>query len=176
MKQLLIAITLLLVLFVAPSAYAWSPLPVRSGWDGSTVWTTDMDVHDPGVPTGDQIISTWDNEFLFSEELRYLFMVGRVSSFSGLWIDGKLNKTGILVSKVYCPPEIRKKTKRIIIDIAGKIYNRFKESLFNVSYYPQFQTFSIILHPDKSTDVKRHAEIAAYLETFRAVKYKEYWE
>jgi hypothetical protein len=162
---------IIIILFTSPMiVFAWSPLPVWSGWDGSTTWNTDMPPDAPGIPTGDQIISTWDNEVRLSDELRLLFMYNQVLEIGGVWKDGKLGKECPYVN----PPslrgsEIEKKTNRIITDIAMLIWLKFNEPLICVFYYPHFEAFSIYLEDMK--DVKRHVEIARYLESKRAANY-----
>ena len=167
---------LLIILLLFPSlSYAWSPLPVRSGWNGSVYWSTDMPIDSPGKPTGDQFVTTWDNEFHLSDELRFLFRFNKVLEIGGIWKTGELSKDWGIYCNLYADEELKKTVTNIITEIAEKVYNKFKAELITVFYYPQFRTFSVRLYPDKVKDVELHKDIAKYLEGFREEKYKEYW-
>jgi len=164
MKKFLV---IFLMLFFPVSTIAWSPLPIWSGWDGSTYWSTDMPIDAPSIPTNDQIISSWDNKIRLSDELRILFMQRKVIEMGCLYKNGILKESWGIYGK-------EERSFKIIEDIAMVIWNKFHEDLICVSYYPQFDAFSVILHPDKSQDVERHSAIAEYLESMRVDKYREF--
>ena len=160
---------LLIVLTIGTiKANAWSPLPVWSGWDGSTYWKSDMPIDSPGIPTNDQIISSWDNDVRLSDELRILFMKKKIIQAGALYKKGVRERSWGFYGE-------ESKSFKIINDIAKAVWDKFQENFFCVSYFPQFKAFNIILHPDKSKDVKLHADIAKHLESMRIEKCKEFF-
>jgi len=161
-------IAILIALLLPSQSYSWSKLPVWSGWDGSTYWDTDMPVGAPGIPTNDQIITSWDNKIRLSDKLRNLFMQKKIVKTGVLYRDGKLKESWGIWDRNSRP-------YKILNDIAITIWSKFKEGLICVSYYPQFRVFSVILHPDKAKDIKLHSEIAKHLESVRIEKHKEYF-
>lgn len=174
---ILFFIAISITLLLPNNGYSWSPLPVWSGWDGSTYWTTEMPIDAPNKPTEDQFITTWDNETRLSDELRTMFMFGKIIEIGAVWKNGKLSEDN---PPYYAPSGVRysemgKKTFKIIEDIAQVVWAEFKEEIICVFYYPQFKAFSVRLHPDKWKDKDLNAKIAKHLESMRVIKYKEFF-
>jgi hypothetical protein len=158
------------------NSYGWVHSPIRATLDGSTYWDTSMPVDSPGVSTGDHMISNWDLDLFNSDELAYAFSRNQIIEMGAVWRDGKIGKNIGVFSN---PPEFKfsekgKQVLELISDVAKEIYNFSHEDIFSVFYYPQFDVISIMLHPDKYTDVELNTKIANYLESIRETKLKEW--
>jgi len=169
---LLIAITIGTI-----KAHAWSPLPVWSGWDGSTYWDTTMPIDSQGKPTNDQFITTWDNEVRLGDEVRLMYMRNQIIEIGAVWKNGKLSEDNQLYFSHggVRRSEMGERTLKIIKDLFQVVWDKFKEDMICVFYYPQFKAFSVRLHPDKWKDKELNSKVAKYLESMRVAKYKEFF-
>ncbi len=123
-KKIVISIVLFVVLFALTRfAFAWTEKTFVAEWDGSTVWSSDMPIDSPGVPTGDHKISTWDNDLLMSEQVQMCFAYGRCIQVGLIMKEGKVKYFTIM------PQFARIRNidgiKEILTDIADKIYKEF---------------------------------------------------
>jgi len=177
MKKFLIGLAL--ILFLISNSYAWTEKPFVAEWDGSTYWSSDFteeenEKYPNGKPTDDLTIHTWDNKIKNDPNTQFHFMTGRAISISAIIQDGAIQWWTVM------PPEIElifpneiKYTKEIIKDILLELNNEFPGELFSVAYFPQYDSISIYVHPNRMEDKEYNKKVADYLNSLRNKKLKE---
>ena len=166
---LLKTVVLFLCLLIANVAYGWTEKEFEARPDGSTYWSSEMELDAPWLPTGDHYITTWDQDLIESERVQKLFGMGLGCEVGVVYENGKRTERfpePLVTDRVGCFRD-RSYYNKVVMNITSmgvELSKKFPDVAFAISYFPQFDTYTIYLcGQENMKNVELNKEVSTWI-------------